>query len=138
MSEAELMAAMTEATQLVYLCSQWWLTITTALALAIFFAGKLIPRWLFGLILVLYALTVCSVFIEMSTYGLLAADYAARLAEIRSIHELETSADRALSSALSNVNAVINYVIMTGASIGTVAYCISIWSKARRERFEEG
>ena len=83
MSESELMSAASQALQLSYLVGQWWVTLTTAFVVSIFFGAKMIPRWLFVLIIVLYCMTVFSVIVESLMYGQLAADYMGSLQVLR-------------------------------------------------------
>ena len=133
MTEAELMTATSQAVQLSYLAGQWWLTITTALVVGIFFAGKLVPRWLFILILALYALTVFSIIVESIGYNYLADHYGTLLAGMRDAKSVAPPMLSALDPVVALLNIAANYLIFIFGSLGAVAYCITIWRIARKE-----
>ena len=130
MTEAELMTATSQAIQLSYLAGQWWLTMTTALVVGVFFAGKLVPRWLFVLILALYALTVFSIIVESIGYANLAGHYGTLLGGMRDSKSVAPPLFGALDPVVALINVAANYLIYTFGSLGAVAYCITIWRKA--------
>jgi hypothetical protein len=123
------MSAMVQAIQLAYTTGQWWVTMTTALVVGVFFAGKFIPRWLFVLVLILYALTVYSIIVESAAYDELASDYGASLAALRAARH--APAFGTLDPVTGFINEIANYLVYVCGSLGAVAYCITIW---RRER----
>ncbi len=130
MTESELMSAASQAVQLGYLPGQWWVTMTTAFVVGIFFAGKLIPRWLFVLIVALYVLTVISILIESLVFGEMASDYMATLQAMR--HARNASVGMP-NPTLGMLDAIVTYLVFTGGSIGAIAYCTAIWRKERKD-----
>jgi hypothetical protein len=56
---------------------------TTALVAGVFFARRVIPLWLFVLILVLCVLTVFSIMVESIAYNQLGTEYGLALDAIR-------------------------------------------------------
>ena len=82
MSEAEMLQAYYNAVSLAYTASQWWLTVSTALVVATYFAAKHIPHWLFGIVILLYVLTAVSCIYEVNGYSYMAELYLQRLAVI--------------------------------------------------------
>ena len=130
MTESESMNAMTQAIQLAYTTGQWWLTITTALVVGVFFASKLIPRWLFVLILILYGLTVYSIMVESAGYYELAADYGDSLHVLRAARH--APAFGVLDPVTGFLNSIANYLVFACGSVGAVAYCITIWRRAKK------
>ena len=83
MKEIDLIQAMASWINLAYTAANWWITVTTALIVATYFAAKHIPAWFFALIVLLYLLTAISVVFEVSDYSVQAYSYGVRLAELR-------------------------------------------------------
>jgi hypothetical protein len=133
MSEAELMTAMTQAIQLGYSAGQWWVTITTALLVGVHFAGKLIPRWLFAVILVLYALNVLGVIVESISYNDLSSDYGTKLVDLRLAHHAAPPHLGTENPVVGYIDTLAFYLIYVVGGLSAVAYCITVWRKARHE-----
>ncbi len=79
MSEIDLIQAYNGTMGLAYTTSTWWLTISTALVVAIYFAARHIPPWLMTVALLLYAITALSVLWELHLYSSMATTYAAQI-----------------------------------------------------------
>ena len=130
MKEIDLIQAAVSWINLAYTASQWWLTVTTALVIATFFAAKHIPAWFFAIIALLYTLTSVSVVFEVSEYSELAYSYGVRLTELRVAgHALGAAAEP--SAVLRHMNAFLNYSIFVIGSFCAVAFSFVHWRKAR-------
>lgn len=129
MTEIDLVQAHYGAINLAYTTSTWWLTISTALVVASYFAGKHIPKWLIAVALLLYAITAVSVLWELNLYSNLAQTYANQL------QALDVSRGRpdrfavAWNGAL--VNSVANYAVVFLGSVAAAAYSFVVWRTAR-------
>src|SRR5690242_15784137 len=94
MKEIDFIQAVAAWINLSYAAGQWWITVTTALLVATYFAARHIPPWFFALILLLYVLTAFSVVSEFAQYTGLSRDYGARLAELRAAnHDVHAEID---------------------------------------------
>jgi hypothetical protein len=130
MTEAELLGAMTQETQLAYTTGQWWITMTTAFVVGVFFARRVIPLWLFVLILALYVLTVFSVMVESVAYNQLATEYGNALEAIRVARHAPPLIYSTLDPVTAFLNLIAIYAVYVGGGLGAIAYCVAIWRKA--------
>ena len=130
MSEIDLIQAYYGAVNLAYTATTWWLTVSTALVVATYFAGKHIPSWLIAIILALYAVTAGSVFFELKGYSNMAVDYAVRISELPGAHH-GVSDELSLGSGM--LNSVANYGVVILGSIAAVAFSFVTWRGARKE-----
>ena len=130
MSEIDLIQAYYGAINLCYTATTWWLTVSTALVVATYFAGKHIPAWLTAVILVLYAVTAGSVIFELRAYSGMAADYAVRIAELPGIHH---GAGDEMSATGGVMNFIANYGVILLGSISAAPFSLLTWRNARKE-----
>lgn len=128
MSEIDLIQADYGAISLAYTTANWWLTISMALVVATYFAGRHIPAWLLVVVLILYLLTAVSVIFELHAYSNLALDYGERLAALRGGKQIIR---RGPLWGLDFLNANLNYAIIILASISAAGYAYVTWRSAR-------
>lgn len=130
MSEAELAQSAVAFINLAYTSSQWWLTVTTALIVATYFAAKQIPPWLFALVISLYALTAISVIFEVSEYTQASYSYGARLLDLQlAQHVLGVDGEPPL--IIRMINGYLNYAIFAIGSFCAAAFSFRHWKKTR-------
>ena len=128
MSEAELIQAYYGSINLAYTTTTWWLTLSTALVVATYFAGKHIPMWLMGVVLFLYAIEAFSVVYELSGYSALALDYAHRLAQL---HGAPEALNNAAASGSGMLNSIANYAVVGLGSLAAASFSFVTWRGAR-------
>jgi hypothetical protein len=128
MNESELVQAYYGAINLAYTTSTWWVTASTALVVATYFAAKHIPTWLIVVILVLYITTAASVLYELHGYNDMATDYGQRLALMRGANKV---LGPAAASGGSLLNAVALYAVIVLGSIAAAAFSFVTWRGAR-------
>lgn len=129
MNEIDLIQANYGAINLAYTTSTWWLTISTALVVATYFAGKHIPRWLFVIALVLYAITAISVLWELNLYSNLAISYSSQLVALDASKGLPSRFEVGWNGGI--VNSVANYAVVFLGSLAAAAYSFVVWRAAR-------
>jgi hypothetical protein len=130
MSEIDLIQAYYGAVNLCYTTTTWWLTVSTALVVATYFAGKHIPAWLIAIVLALYAVNAGSVYFELTGYSNMAVDYAVRISELPGTHH-GVSDEIGLRSGL--LNSVANYGVVILGSIAAAAFSFVTWRNARKD-----
>jgi len=130
MKEIDLVQAMASWINLAYTAGQWWITVTTALIVATYFAAKHIPPWFFALIVLLYILTAISVVFEVSDYSVQAYSYAVRLSEFRTANHIRLN-QLEPGTILGPINSFINYAVFALGSISAAAYSYIHWRSAR-------
>ncbi|HEX2591759.1 MAG TPA: hypothetical protein VHL34_09705 [Rhizomicrobium sp.] len=129
MSEIDLIQAYNGSIGLAYTTSTWWLTISTALVVAIYFAARHIPPWLMAVSVVLYAVTALSVLWELHLYSSMATNYAAQLV---AIDFAKGHASRfAMDWNLGYVNTYANYGVLVLGSLAAAAFAFVTWRTAR-------
>jgi MFS superfamily sulfate permease-like transporter len=129
-SEIDLIQASATWATLAYTTSQWWVTVTTALVLATYFAAKHIAPWFLGVIFVLYVLTAISVIFELSEYSEVSLSYGIQMTQMRvAHHEIGTSADA--NFILRLINNYINYAIIAIGTFAAIAFSFIHWRKER-------
>ena len=130
MSEIDLIQAYFGAINLAYTATTWWLTVSTALVVATYFAAKHIPVWLIAIVLVLYVITAGSVIYELKGYSEMALDYAQRLAVLR-------GASHVIGDEVSRgggmLNSVANYAVVILGSLSAAAFTFVTWRGARKD-----
>jgi phosphatidylglycerophosphate synthase len=131
MSEIDLIQAVTGWIGLSYTAAQWWLTVTTALILATYFAAKHVPAWLFSIIIALYAITSMSAIFEVSAYGSLAGSYASRLADIRAMSHAPLAEVEPASHPWV-INGWVNSAVFILGSFSAVSFSFIHWRGARK------
>lgn len=131
MTESELVQASISWISLSYTASQWWLTVTTALIVATYFAAKHIPPWFFAIIILLYAVTALSAIFEVTIYGAIAESYGKRLAESRtSGHAPRVEVEP--GSVLGTINGMVNYAVFILGTFSATTYSFVHWRSARK------
>src|SRR3569832_1409790 len=128
MSEIDLIQAYYGALNLAYTTSTWWVTLSTALVVATYFAGKHIPGWLMVIVLALYITTAGSVMYELRGYSDMALDYGTRLAQMRGAGPVVASLAACAGGML---NTVANYAVITLGSVCAAAFSFVSWRGAR-------
>jgi hypothetical protein len=128
MSESELIQAYYGAINLAYTTTTWWVTISTALVVATYFAAKHIPSWLMLIALALYIVTAISVLYELHGYSDLALDYGQRLAQL---HGGNTSFGRDASGVGGSLNSFAIYAVVMLGSLSATAFSFVTWRAAR-------
>ncbi|HEY2033471.1 MAG TPA: hypothetical protein VGH02_07250 [Rhizomicrobium sp.] len=128
MTEAELVQASAVWANLAYTTSQWWLTVTTALVLATYFAAKNIAPWFFALIVLLYMTTAISVIFELSEYSNLSFIYGTRIVQLA---HPELNANVIPSTFDRLVNNYANCIIIALGTFGAISFSFVHWRKAR-------
>lgn len=131
MHEIDLIQAVSVWINLSYTAAQWWITVTTALVVATYFAAKHIPPWLFGLVVLLYLLTSASAVLEVAWYGDISQSYAQRLAEVRSANH-DIKVDLEPGGMLGIVNSLINYGVFVFGTLAAAAFSFVHWRAARK------
>lgn len=123
--EIDLIQAYYGAINLAYTASTWWLTVSTALVVATYFAAKHIPTWLFIMTLVLYALTAVSAIYELVGYSGMAEGYGA---QILSLH----ASAMPVTHGAGLINASINYAVLVLGTVSASAFAYVTWRGARK------
>lgn len=134
MREIDLIQANYGAISLAYTATTWWLTISMALVVAIYFAGRHIPAWLLAIVLLLYLLNAISVIFELHLYASMALDYSQRLADLRGGKQV---VEHEVVFGLGFLNAYLNYAIIFFASVSAAAYAFVTWRGARKATLNE-
>jgi len=129
MSEIDLVQALGVSLNLGYTTATWWLTVSTAIVVATYFAGRHIPPWLMGVTLMLYVLTAASCILELVDYSHMAEDYAARLVALHVHHEQAFGFGR----VVGGLNSFVNYAILALGSLSAASYSFVTWRGARHE-----
>jgi hypothetical protein len=129
MSEADIFQAYYNAIGLSYTAVQWWVTVSTALVVATYFAAKHIPHWLFGLIILLYLMTATSSIYEERLYTGIAELYGTRLAAAWAANHIVPPGANALLGAINSVANVSVFVLGTAAAI---SFSFVTWRSARQ------
>lgn len=132
MKEIDLIQAYYGAINLAYTASTWWLTVSTALVVATYFAAKHIPGWLFATTIALYALTAVSAIYELIGYSNMAENYGVHLAR------LQVPAHPSISEGAGFINASINYAVLVLGSVSAAAFAYVTWRGARKAAAPEG
>jgi hypothetical protein len=135
MHEIDLIQAVSIWVNLAYTASQWWITVTTALVVATYFAAKHIPPWLFGLVLLLYLLTAASAVFEVAWYSDLSQNYAQRLAEVRAANH-DVAVDLEPGSVLGTVNSFVIYGVFVFGTLAAAAFSFVHWRHARKDEIK--
>ena len=130
MKEIDLIQALTSVINLSYTAGQWWITVTTALLVATYFAAKHIRPWFFAVILLLYLLTAVSVIFEVNQYAGLAEDYGIQLVAFRAANHIP-HADFEPFPNFGIINSVITYAVFTLGSLGAATFSFLHWRNAR-------
>jgi hypothetical protein len=130
MTEIDLIQASSIWINLAYAAGQWWITVTTAMVLAVYFAAKQIAPWFLGLIVLLYLLAATSAVFEMSVYTQLALGYGVQVTQMRIAHH-ELSATVEPSFALRLINGYTNYLIVAIGTFGAIGFSLIHWRKVR-------
>lgn len=131
MKEIDLIQAVATWINLSYTAGQWWITLTTALLVATYFAAKHIPSWLFVVVLVLYLLTAVSVISEFAQYTRLAETYGARLEELRAGSHVSGS-EIVPYRNFANINTLINFAVFILGSFSAAVYSFIHWRNVRK------
>jgi len=131
MKEIDFIQAYYGAISLAYTASTWWLTVSTALVVATYFAAKHIPGWLFATTIALYALTAISAIYELIGYSNMAENYGVHLAA------LQAPAQSAISQGGGFINATINYAVLVLGSVSAAAFAYVTWRGARKAAASE-
>jgi hypothetical protein len=129
MSEAELFQAYYNSIGMAYTSSQWWITVSTALIVATYFAAKHIPHWLFGVIILLYLLSATSAIIETSSYSGIATLYGVRLSQTWSASQ--TASPFVGGRVGGAINTAANISVLVLGTLAAVAYSFVTWRAAR-------
>jgi hypothetical protein len=130
MTENDLVQATASWINLTYTTAEWWVTVTTAMVVAVYFAAKHIAPWFFGLVVLLYALSTISVMFEFSEYGALAFSYGVQLTEMR-IARRAIGADVEPSFVLRMINSYAVYVTIALGAFGAIAFSFVHWRKVQ-------
>lgn len=131
MSEAELATAAYAILDLTYLHVGWWLTATTALILATYFAGRTLPAWLFAAIILLY---VASAFVSIVQYGYAVLEtryYWNRLLAWRAANDVAQS-PVSPNSILSAAIIASTFMMLAAGTLIAIAYSFVSWRDSRR------
>ncbi len=128
MTDAELYEAMARSIELSYYAGQWWLTISTAFVIAIYFAGKRLNIWVFSVVTLLYASTALSVFLEILGYNRAAAGFGERLAMTMTDSAIPQFAS---SAAYPLLTVLTFYSVYVMGTLGVIGFCIVTWREAR-------
>jgi len=131
MNELDLNQAVIGWIGLSYTAAQWWLTVTTALILATYFAAKQVPAWLFLIIIVLYLVTATSAILEIYGYISLSDSYSRRLSEIRSTNHAP-AAELEPNSGFWNFNGLLNYSVFILGTLAAISFSFIHWRGARK------
>jgi hypothetical protein len=131
MKEIDLVQAIATWINLSYTAGQWWITVTTGMLVATYFAAKYIPAWFFVIILLLYLLTAASVISEFTQYTQLSQSYGVRLTELRAAgHVSRPEIDPYANFA--SINVLVNYAVFVFGSLSAAIYSFLHWRNARK------
>jgi hypothetical protein len=137
MKEIDLIQTVTDLIGLSYTASQWWVTVTTALVVATYFAARHIKPWFFLVIIVLYAATSASAIFEVALYGDLVQTYAKQLAEFRALgHEPRVRVEP--GSYPTDINTILNCIVFMLGTASAATYSFVHWRSVRRTEFAAG
>ncbi len=129
MSETDLFQAYFNSITLAYTAGQWWITVSTALIVATYFAAKHIPHWLFGVIILLYVLSATSAIIETRSYSNMATIYGERLARAWTAANVQHPF---IGGHIGGaINAWANIGVFVLGTLAAVAYSFVTWRAAR-------
>jgi hypothetical protein len=128
MSEAEMMQAYYNAISLAYTTAQWWVTVSTALVVATYFAAKHIPHWLFGVIILLYVLSATSSITEQNWYAGIALLYGTRLNAVWAANHVTSPIPGSIGGF---INTAANIGVFVFGTIAAVAFSFVTWRHAR-------
>ena len=131
MKEIDYVQAVATWINLSYTAGQWWITLTTALLVATYFAARHIPPWFFALILLLYLLTAVSVISEFAQYSGLSRSYGNRLAELLAAGHVSGAKIDPYAN-FPSVNTLINYTVFILGSISAAIFSFIHWRNARK------
>lgn len=131
MKEIDYVQAVATWINLSYTAGQWWITLTTALLVATYFAARHIPPWFFALILLLYLLTAVSVISEFAQYSGLSRSYGARLTELLAASHV-SGAKLDPYANFASVNTILNYTVFILGSISAAIFSFIHWRNARK------
>jgi len=131
MKEIDLIQAVATWINLSYTAAQWWLTITTALIVATYFAARHIPPWFFALIILLYFLTAVSVVSEFAQYSDLSRDYGTRLTDLRAAGHV-SHAEIDPYPDFGHINTLISYVVFIVGSLSAAIFSFIHWRTVRK------
>ena len=131
MTEFELVQAVISWINISYTASQWWLTVTTALIVATYFAAKHIPPWFFAIIVLLYLLTAVSAIFEVTIYSSVSESYGRRLAELyTSGHAPHVLVEP--GSVLGTINGIVTCAVFILGTFSASAFSFLHWRSARK------
>ncbi|MEI9886201.1 MAG: hypothetical protein WDN08_06805 [Rhizomicrobium sp.] len=131
MKEIDIIQAFASCITLSYTAGQWWITVTTALLVATYFAAKHIRPWFFAAILLLYLFTCLSVVLEEMQYNGLAQDYGVQLVAFRIANHIPDPNIEPFPNYGVFV-AFINYAVFILGSFGAATYSFLHWRGARK------
>lgn len=131
MKEIDYVQAVATWINLSYTAGQWWITLTTALLVATYFAARHIPPWFFALILLLYLLTAVSVISEFAQYSGLSRSYGNRLAELLAASHVSGAKIDPYAN-FASVNTILNYTVFILGSISAAIFSFIHWRNARK------
>jgi hypothetical protein len=135
MHEIDLIQAVSIWINLSYTAAQWWITVTTALVVATYFAAKHIPPWFFYLIMFLYVLTAASGAFESAWYASYAASYGMELNQVRAAaHDVQN--DIAPGAGFAFVNRFANYAVFAVGTFCAAAFSFVHWRHARKDEIK--
>jgi hypothetical protein len=129
MTETDLFQAYYNSISLAYATGQWWITVSTALVVATYFAAKHIPNWLFGIIILMYVLSATSSITEQIGYSTMAQLYGVRLGHIWDASHIPFPFPGGSIGGIINSTANIGVFVL--GSIAAVAYSFITWRTAR-------
>jgi hypothetical protein len=128
MKEIDLIQAYYGAINLAYTAATWWLSISTALVVATYFAAKHIPGWMFVVTIILYAMTATTAVFEVMAYSNIALHYGGRIAATGSAWTV----GGASAAIIGNLDGIANYVVFALGTISAAAYSFVTWRGARK------
>jgi len=132
MHEIDLIQAVSIWVNLSYTAAQWWITVTTALVIATYFAARHIPPWFFVLVVLLYILTAASGAFESAWYASYATSYGVQLTQVRvAAHDVKTDIDPNFTLAL--VDRYANYAVFAVGTFCAVGFSFLHWRFVRKE-----
>ena len=126
MKEVDFVQAVALWINLSYTAGQWWITVTTALLVATYFAAKHIPAWFFGVILLLYLLTAFSVVTEFAQYSSQAEAYGARLIDFRAANHVSHAPVEPYLH-FGTINTLVNFAVFILGSLSAATYSFVHW-----------
>jgi len=128
MSEADLFQEYYNSISLAYTAGQWWITVSTALVVATYFAARHIPHWLFGVIILLYLMSATSSIIEGVWYASMAGVYGARLRQVWMTNNIPPPIGNSVSGA---INTTANIGVFILGTIAAISFSFVTWRHSR-------